>query len=1171
MVFINGKKFNIYDLDNMSTIISRIAYNLNTLPNFLYMPEKIKYEDLYNDTKDLEVIDLIKQIKKSGKKNLSLFELLEYLKDKVGSKLNDRIITIWLLSNDIVRNNPDLLKELSNELIKRRYYYSLISVNSLIENLEKERVDIEEDLEYNKNVVIINNKKSLIFKKINTYKSTKFEIEKIQYKLILNIKNIPLLEIFNSIILNEAVPFSTTKNYFKILKEFVPPLDWIDIEEYLIYVYVSKSPKIENTKTDDYRAVEIGVEGEIGEEKMYITYYYLLDKKNIDKKTFIDRIFNIFNRELIVEKTSEENVAGVFYFPDIDGNLNKYVLSDIIMNDEIFSSILYIDESKKTKKEKSTIYVHFSHPRVGDITVNITPQISTYQFEKKMKDIHPFSFSVGSYYIRVKASKVVNREAFDMLKGMIGKLITQYINRFGEIVEEYKQYLSDEDFNKYFIEEKLDYFEDIDISDKKLKEIAPDIFVSEYTKQCRTFRSPIIVNEQRAIEEAKNGRDVMKFPRDIPDDEKAEKFYKDGEDQHYYICEQKKHIYPGLIKNTKSNKDLFPYVPCCFSDSQRKKPKYKHYYKGISSKSTQKIPVSLITTDKLLAHDQFGNLPINIEKFFTLIDSNHMYKRKGVSRNENSFLHVILEALDAEDIRGTNDIDEKDIILIDTRNEMINEKNAILGKQEMYDMSTRDILELMGDQNKYFDPKLFIHILEEIYNCNIFLFSNINDLNGELILPRHTEAYYKYKKETKCIYVYEHMGSKSNNLKYPQCDIITRIRKGMSESEYIFTYKDASSVKKLYNMKRLSYKLNEKIPENIFPLKGKGVEIISQKIDSYGKLRKLNIKFRGKNISIYTDPLQPLHIKEDKGYFVYRTTKKIADDLIIELNVQVIGETTNIILGLLGNVIIKILLSKNEKVSSENKIGTLDIYNKNKKYARYIISYMFWLFSKVLNGQTDIDEEILYNFGNTIIVDEDYKYEEVSQNFDINSTFIKNGFLVVTSEEILKRLLYVLRLESKRNFKNLIEYHKRIVIPDYYVDIIDFDKHKNQIILYGKDNVEKWLNESYITYNLTNTILENNKKPYFFKNTLVGKNIYLAQNTDTLEKATDISTNWIVKGYNTSIYATGINDVELLLYLYTDSKNIKVEKIKGRNVGEIKIIKYNIKNINYYTSLMKIE
>jgi len=1178
MVFINGKKFNIYDLDNMNTIISRIAYNLNTLPNFLYFTKKITYEDLYDEDKYIQVVDLLKQIKESGSNNSSLFDLLEELKDKVDSRLNDRIISIWLLSNNVVRNDVNLMEGLSDELIKQKYYYSSISVKNLIDKLDEENDRINENLSNNGISVNENIVKFQSFKMVKKYKSTKFEIEKIKYKLILNVKNIPLLEIFNSIILNEAVPFTTTQKYFKILKDFVPPLDWIEIEENIIYMYTSKSPKIKDTTTNDYRPVEIGVEGEVGDEKMYMTYYYLIDKKNINQETFINRVFSIFKTfsSIKVDKTIEENVSGVFYYPELGKNLNKYVLSEIIMNDELFSSILYIDESKKTKKEKSTIYVHFIHQRVGDITVNITPQIVSYPFEKTMKDKYPGKFPIGSYYIRIKASKVINKNAFKMLKSVIGKLITQYENRYGEIVLEYKQYLSDEDFNKYFNEQNISGdFGDKDLSDKKLKEIAPDIFVSEYTKQCRVHRTPTVITEQQAIDEEKKGKDVMKFPRDEPEDEKAEKFYKDGIDQNYYICEQKEHIYPGLIKNTKKNKELFPYVPCCFTKSQHNKPKYKHYYDGISIKGSQKTPKSLITTDKLLAHDQFGNLPTNLETFFTLTDPNHIYKRKGVSRNENSFLHVVMEAINLEDILSVKDLDEKDVILIDKRNDMANEDIAMLGKQEMYDMSVNDIIELVRNQDKYFNPKLFLHILEVLYNCNIFLFSNLNNSNGELILPRHTETYYKYRKEARCIYVYEHMGSKANNLSYPQCDIITRTGKGMKESEYIFTYKNASNVKSLYNMKRQSYKLNKKIPENILPLGD--VNVVSQKIDSYGKLRKLNIQFKGKNISIYTDPIQPLQIKEDTGYYTYKTSRNIAIDLINKLNIQVLAETNSNIIGVLGNVTIKIPISgtANEKVVSDNKIGALDVYNENKKYARYIVSYMFWLFSKFLNGDnnTDITEDILYKFGSTIIVDEEYKYEKVSQNFSVNSTLIKNGYLVVTSKEILKRLLYMLRLESKKNHIGLIEYRKRTVIPDYYIDIIDFDKNKNQIILYGEDNVEKWLNETYITYNLTEEILENNKNPYFFKNTIISNEVYLAQNTGSIEKAIEISTTWNIKKYNIGIYASGNNVPvpNLLLYDYTDSKNIKIIKYTDReDFGNIKIVKYDINGTDYYTSLMKI-
>ena len=69
---------------------------------------------------------------------------------------------------------------------------------------------------------------------------------------------------------------------------------------------------------------------------------------------------------------------------------------------------------------------------------------------------------------------------------------------------------------------------------------------------------------------------------------------------------------------------------------------------------------NIIKTDKILDNDQFGILPPNLENLFAIIDSNpnYEYVRKGVFNNNNSFINVVMEALNDE----TNiiDLDEKE-------------------------------------------------------------------------------------------------------------------------------------------------------------------------------------------------------------------------------------------------------------------------------------------------------------------------------------------------------------------------------------------------------------------------------------------------------------------------------------------------------------------------------
>jgi hypothetical protein len=100
-----------------------------------------------------------------------------------------------------------------------------------------------------------------------------------------------------------------------------------------------------------------------------------------------------------------------------------------------------------------------------------------------------------------------------------------------------------------------------------------------------------------------------------------------------------------LILNTLSNRDVYPYIPCCFAKDQKNKDKsyYKVYYEGqeIEEGEQQRI----ITTNKLVQKDKFALIPSNLKILFDTFDDSYEYLRKGVSRGKNSFIECILDVV----------------------------------------------------------------------------------------------------------------------------------------------------------------------------------------------------------------------------------------------------------------------------------------------------------------------------------------------------------------------------------------------------------------------------------------------------------------------------------------------------------------------------------------------
>ena len=194
-------------------------------------------------------------------------------------------------------------------------------------------------------------------------------------------------------------------------------------------------------------------------------------------------------------------------------------------------------------------------------------------------------------------------------------------------------------------------------------------------------------------------------------------------------------------------------------------------------------------------------------------------------------------------------------------------------------------------------------------------------------------------------------------------------------------------------------------------------------------------------------------------------------------------------------------------------------YNNYKKLTRYITEYMYWLYSRYLHNKGyEMNLLTIAKFGKTKIkVIKDFKYMPIEQTFKENSSIMRNKRLVVDSTETKKRLLYVLRNYMKRHRKDLLTYRNRQKINKFYIDLTDFDQYPTQVLLQGKQSVTKWINNQRNIYELYDSVQVDFIKPYFFTNTHIDEDIWLAYNTTTSKEALAIARTWSIEGYNPTL------------------------------------------------------
>jgi hypothetical protein len=1184
MVRVNGKKFKIYELDSIQSFKSRVAATMNTLEHYLYFTNDVTDIELRNKKSNIIVEDLLSEIKNSSKKSTSVVDLFTDIQSKVGKIKYDKgkdIIKLWLSYNKNLKKDVNIqgklpLDTIGKDLEAKKIYLTKNIIHSVWKETNSFKKYNDDRIEANKEAVRKTIELFNEYDKIEESSAyTDFEIEHINFIITLEQKDLSLLELFNSIHLNSNVPFCTTKNFYKILQDFIPPEEWTESSEEHIILQVNQKTNITNYETTRVKVDPVS-------RNTLIEITINTAKNNITRDVFTERTLSVFKEiDVNIKQIDESKVIGVFYFPVL--RLNKYIFADLVMNDPIFSRLIKIDDHEKATKIKPGIYIHFEHPSTGYINATLTEK-NMIKGDPTMKNVDLDFFEPGSPFIRVKVSKANNTKAVDIFKEILGKLFIRYAEKEDNIITYYKNYIPN--------------FGDIappEVVEKpvlKHSDVAPELFVTNYTRNCKPDRMTTIISEEDAIQAQADGRSVLKFPRDIPEDPDAFKFPMDGEKQNYYVCNNPEFTYVGIKNNKLKNADIYPYVPCCYKINQKNKPKFMHYYESKELVTGEKKQHNIIKTDKILKHDQFGTLPLNLENLFVIIDPNPKYEyvRKGVHSGKNSFINVVMEALNDEtkilEVYGEHGIEK---VLEDERLALAKESIVPLCRQELYDRSINEIINMLKNPEVYFDPRLFVHLLEDRFDCNIFLFSR-KYLDGEMILPRHLQAYYKNRSKKRCVYIYEHMGSESDHAKYPQCELIIKYntKKSTNNVQYSFTYEEARNIRNMYGRLRKAYALNNVIKETYMPI-NPDVKIKSQWIDSYGKTRRLNIYYQGKNITIITSPIQPIKVRESTNKKIYLTDIDIAMKLIETLEIQitsqtVIGDITKEINGTLGNVTVSIPLDTKDKIFGvtekeyglsfpEKHSSALQQYNMNKKIARYLVEYTLWTYSTYLNVNSivDITDNNIANFSRDFfIVKPDYKYGHIEKTLTLDSPILDSGKIVVRDEETIKRLIYVLRLSSHMNVDSIKHYHERTVISKYYMDITDFVKYDGQVILYGEESVNKWIFENNVPYNLYDEVKIGVNTPYFFKNLNIDNNVYLAQNTQNLEKASDIAISWVRNGYNVGIYAENKPPISFTLYSYRNSNTIsKGIPIKGKPFSiDVKILGYKIEEEPEYTVLL---
>jgi hypothetical protein len=908
--------------------------------------------------------------------------------------------------------------------------------------------------------------------------------------------------------------------------------------------------------------------------------------------------------ELTLKKTFGN---GYFIFKNFD--LPDEMIFDSCLNDPDINNLITIDENYKIHKERGGIKFFMT-------TNNLESSIKC-SLIKKVIDI-PNRPEVKAFpgIINVKDHITLIKiiEGSSMVETI--RLVELLVNCFSYIYNNKKKFY--DYYDKYMT--KLDDLEKVSKKvvkkDKnlRLKDIYPQIFISGYPRMCQPTQ-PIIISEEEFNDDLDNGLDAMIYPR------KPEEGPQD-----YYSCKHdKEYSFVGVKENTLKNRDQYPYLPCCFATPQTEQKKLRYLYERNLEDEKEEGFNEVITSKKILKERQFGILPDNIAHTFNIIHDSVIigssrFLRLGVRQSPDSVLYALIAAkYMGTDKKIKNDLSNVSYSSIRSiREKIYNMANYNITSQS--GLFPQDIKKIIKE-NLNIDPIFFLELLEDIFEVNIIIFcrDRIFSKDGTICNPDFKKNFILNTRKTKfsqTVILYRTNGGESDIVPYVHTELVIYEPRTIKENavnyiQVLFNTKD-KFISELYaihyshiNTNYITFNLTNKISGQIE--------------DGNGKIRVLYVNFEGELINILTSPCPNFSLKQfssDKVIYDDKDIKNIEPSKIIafflseginNINKIVVHDKVTGLYGKKGDLemYIPCYISVQDFSKIPGSIKDFDYYNKElpaptsltfsllKQYntflrlSNYITAYSQFLFSTIYSddlkilrlnitqdNQSKLIKDLLQKFNdNNIYINETHNYGELKRGMNLGSiNIIKNKTnLILTSETIKKKIMYMLYIQMKHNISNLIMYKDKKYVDKFYTSSKDFDLKEHYNIFYTVNEVKLYMIPIENQYKVYSSIPD--KNTFYYKTTQIDEDVvFKATRMNNIENCLFIAYNW-EKKQSVSLYSTNTinpNSVNFIVYEAMDENTLVEHEFINNNkpvLLRVLMVKFKDEETKFYALL----
>lgn len=888
------------------------------------------------------------------------------------------------------------------------------------------------------------------------------------------------------------------------------------------------------------------------------------------------------------ETGREAEVKGEFNIWGIDFDETSFL--HMVLIESIMNVYLYVEEDDKSFAFKKHLKVKYrsayTDVNIGSIanaaSISMTITSHTTNVAELVDIFNPIeniveqgNLNANTPYIHIVISRAETKATIDNFISIFTLLIKFYSDNREQVLDLYRDFLPQVELLPTYLNQRKNKTiasqnKILELTRKKvinprnngkitrLQELAPELFVEGYARKCQCPDQPIIISPDEIGDWS--DRQIMPFPKDNP--------------KWYFVCPNDQNPYPKLKVNTLSNKEEFPYIPCCGITDKMSPGSVSHYRDYIEGKQIRyrmgAKADKTIRGRQIVLPGRTGALPIpirNILKRYS--DESAEMVRYGVVYSPNSLLHCVCTAIDDPKYFKLSSNEDRENYVIGIRQDIVKLIYPSLLKQELYDCSDAEIINLLRDPSKFFDPFLFYRAIEETYNINIYVFSPSSNPNGielgVLEVPRFKIFHSRpIRSDRNTMVILKTFAADFGTTGDPQCELIVDYDEETDDAIKLFGEEMTSICNEILRntVKTITWNI---LPDGQFDGHSNiyyeidhlqlfsSMKAMSQLIDDNGKMRAINFAI-GKTkqlMTIATIPSQPenLPIMERIERVPFQTAINTFTNqptgVTLDKNGNVDGLWFQIMDIIYGEYvpILSTPLSSNE-IGPPNPIVSIGIsltnrLRKLKRILNIIVQLIKWLYELARSIQgINIDPNsfaVQYMILYPGVVDDSSNFYDLRgikrklpfvatieegigqlQREAPKSNLFDKGKIVMYNEVFRDRIIKMLRDYS--NLRMGLEIEHIEYIDNYYETESDFINQNDAKIFMNETDLTSWLTslknteryQKYFTIRQSIDVSSGlSPDPYFYGDS-EGR-IWIVQNVlgiGNIGKALAVAENW---------------------------------------------------------------